>query len=163
MKKCVYCGLENADDAVMCATCHTEFVPTPGGLPPALRNEYMISPEEWRYWHRMTFRQFAVVIVRLAGLWCFFTAALESSSLVQYMAVMPFFMPNARGIPSYPYALVQLFVPLLRVGVCVIAGFILFSNGERILSWLVRSAVQRQPPEVSPSAQRSGQTGGANP
>ena len=90
MKKCIYCGLENADDAVMCTTCQTEFVTTPGGLPPSLRSEYLITPDEWRYWNRMTFRQFAVFIVRLAALWCFFEAALEATTLVEYMVVMPF-------------------------------------------------------------------------
>lgn len=152
MKKCIYCGLENADDAVVCTTCHTEFVATPGGLPPSLRNEYLISPEEWRFWNRMTFRQFAVVIVRLAALWCFFEAALEATTLAQYMVILPFLMSSTRSYSPYPYAMVsQLFLPVLRIGVCVVAGFVLFFNAARVLSWLVRGDVRRQPPEITPS------------
>jgi hypothetical protein len=154
MKKCIYCGLENADNAVFCTTCHTQFVSTPAGSLPSLRNEHLISPEEWRFWNRMTFRQFAVVIVRLAALWCFFEGALEAAILVRYVMVIPFLM-SSPGYPGYPYAMTELFVPVLRVGLCVVTGFILFSGGERILSWLVRGAVQRQPPEISLAATTS--------
>jgi hypothetical protein len=150
MKKCVYCGLENADDAVICATCHTEFVATPGGLPVALRNAYMISPEEWRFWNRMTFRQLAVLLVRLAALWCFFEAALESTNFITYMMFLPYLMSRPSGtVFSVPLAS-QFAAPIVRVGLCIVAGITLFFSAEKVLSWLVRGAVQRQPPEIAP-------------
>lgn len=159
MKKCIYCGLENADDAVMCTTCHTEFVATPGGLPAAIKNEYMISPDEWRFWNRMTFRQFAVVIVRLAGLWCFFETALEATVFVRFTMILPYLISRPIGsMGGYPYSLSlasEFFVPLLRAGLCVVAGCILMFAPERLLSWLVRGAVLRQPPEITPSKSAS--------
>lgn len=153
MKKCVYCGLENADDAVMCTTCHTQFVPSPAGLPAAVRNDYVISPEEWRFWNRMTFRQFAVVILRLAALWCFFEAALEGTLFVRYMMLLPYYISTPlMSTPRYSYAMsFELITPALRVGLCTVAGFFLYFRGERVLSWLVSSAVQRLPPEISPA------------
>jgi hypothetical protein len=151
MKKCIYCGLENADDAVMCTTCHTEFITSPTPLPATLRNEYLISPEEWRFWNRMTFRQFAVVMVRLAALWCFFEAALEATTLMRYSLIFPYLLSRPAGYP-YSMSLVSDFsAPILRAGLCVVAGFILMFYPEKLLSWLVRGAVQRQPPEISPS------------
>ena len=153
MKKCVYCGLENADDAVMCTICHTEFVSSPTASRAVLRNEYLISPEEWRFWNRMTFRQFGVVIVRLAALWCFFEAALEATAFIQYMMLL-YFMPRTITF-TYPLAS-QFAAPIVRIGFCVVAGFVLFFRPERVLSWLVRGAVLRQPREISPSKAASG-------
>jgi len=146
MKKCIYCGLENADDAVMCTTCHTEFVSSSSPPPPALSNEYLISPEEWRFWNRMTFRQFSVVIVRLTALWCFFEAALEATSLVRYMLVLPYLLTSPRyGSPFQS----DFYMLVIRAGIYVIAGFALIFNAEKLLSWLVKDAVQKQPPETS--------------
>lgn len=148
MKKCIYCGLDNADDAVLCTTCHTEFVPSAASSPTALRNEYLISPEEWRFWNRMTFRQFAVVIVRLAALWCLFEAVIEATSLLRYILTLPYVMTATRYGSPFQY---DFYVLAIRVGIRVIAGFALIFNAERLLSWLVKNAVQKQPPEVSRS------------
>jgi hypothetical protein len=153
MKKCPYCGLENADDAVTCTTCRTEFVASPTPLPEALSNEYLISPEEWRYWNRMTFRQFAVVIVRLAALWCFFEAVLELVSIVRYTLTLPYMLSTSRY--GSPFGM-DFYVFVLRVGIRVVAGFLLIFNGEKILSWLVKDGVQRQPPEISRPTPASG-------
>jgi hypothetical protein len=150
MKKCVYCGLENADDAVICATCRTEFVPSSNPTPGALENDYLISPDEWRYWNRMTLRQFAVLLVRLAALWCILQAVLESTLLVRYMLELPYLMSSQTRY-FYSPAVDLFLVPIFRIGLWGVAGLVLFFRGERVLSWMVRGAVLRQPPETSPS------------
>jgi uncharacterized membrane protein YvbJ len=66
MKKCANCGLENPDDALSCQACSTDtFVSSSlksiGG--------HIISPEKNRFSERMTFRQFAVFIIRLQAVY----------------------------------------------------------------------------------------------
>jgi hypothetical protein len=84
MKKCTYCGLENPDEAVMCSTCHTEFVAPSQPSPPLPSDEHVISPEEQRFWERMTFRQFAILIVRLQAVWLLFYAVIDATYLPGY-------------------------------------------------------------------------------
>src|SRR5271168_5305684 len=68
MKKCANCGFESPDEALSCPSCSTDaFVAT---SPEALG--HIISPEEQRFWERMTFRQFAVFLIRLQAVWLLF-------------------------------------------------------------------------------------------
>jgi hypothetical protein len=144
MKKCSHCGLENPDDAVVCSTCHTGFVtekPAPAAPLAELPDEYVISPLEQSFWQRMTFRQFAVLFVRLQALWFFFDAAVEATYLPNYIL-------EFNQISSYSHASPSLRLNssllVLRIGLHVVAGFALIFNAEKLLSWLVKDSVQRQ-------------------
>src|SRR5262249_20284153 len=78
MKKCPYCGLENSDAAIECATCRA-----------SLQSEEpteTMNPQEMRFWQRMTRRQLALLIVRLQAVWLFFYAFVDLTYLPRYLA-----------------------------------------------------------------------------
>ena len=65
MKNCANCGFESEDEVLSCPACTTDaFV---SSSPEALG--HIISPQEQRFWERMTFRQFAIFLLRLQALW----------------------------------------------------------------------------------------------
>ena len=141
MKKCTYCGLENPDEAALCSTCHTEFADVP--QPPApTPPEHVISQEERRFWEQMTFRQFAVLIVKLQAVWLLFDGAIEATYLPTY------FRNYYRVSPSSPIAsetYQNFFLMVLRILMHVAAAFALIMYTERILSWLVKDSVSKSP------------------
>ena len=149
MKKCTYCGLENPDEAIMCSTCHTEFVtaspPSPG---PPVALDYEMSWEEKRFWERMTFRQFAVVIVRLQALWLFFYAVLDITYLPRFAIGMYRASSYFALTPEYRLEMV---LAVLRILMNVAAGLALIMYTERILSWLVKDSVTKSPQTAAPS------------
>jgi RNA polymerase subunit RPABC4/transcription elongation factor Spt4 len=80
MKKCANCGFESPDEALSCPSCSTDtFTST---SPEALG--HIISPEEQRYWERMTFRQFAILFVRIQAMWLLFYALLDATYLPRF-------------------------------------------------------------------------------
>jgi hypothetical protein len=146
MKKCSYCGLENPDDAVVCATCRTEFVfviekQAPAAPSAELPGEYVISSEEQTFWQRMTFRQFAVLFVRLQAIWLFFDAAVEATYLPTY--ILEFNLASTYTHAS-PTLRLNSSLLVLRIGLHVIAGFALIFNAEKLLSWMVKDSVPQQ-------------------
>jgi hypothetical protein len=142
MKKCTYCGLENPDEAVMCGTCHTEFVAPSQPSPPEPSGEYMISPDEQHFWERMTFRQFAILIVRLQALWLFFDAVVDATHLPRYFTLAS----EAPSAFSQGMRLDLLFL-ILRIIIQIAAAVALIQYTERVLSWLVKDCVPKQPPD----------------
>ena len=81
MKKCANCAFESPDEAMSCPSCSTDtFIST---SPEALG--HIISPEEQQFWERMTFRQFAIFLIRLQALWLFFYAVIDASYLTDYL------------------------------------------------------------------------------
>lgn len=154
MKKCSYCGLENTDEAVMCATCHTEFVtlkPAPPPLSAAPQADCTISPQEMSFWGRMTFRQFAVLMIRLEAIWFFFYAVLDATYLPRYVIDLPLFFSGTRASMTYQLDFILLIV---RIGMHVIAGFLLIFNADKLLSWMVRDLVH-QPAPLNPLPPRN--------
>ena len=128
MKKCANCGLESSDETLSCPSCTTDtFVST---SPEALG--HIISPEEQRFWERMTFRQFAVFTIRLQALWLFFYALVESTYLLDYLA------PNIH-FTRYAYLM------LLRTGLHLALGIICLRYPDRIVSWFVKDIIPKKP------------------
>lgn len=142
MKTCSYCGVENPDDAVICSTCHTDFA----DLTPPLKNRDEMSLAEERFWQRMTFRQFAVLIVRLVALGLFFQALIEATEFLRFLANLSMVISPA---VSYPLFRTDAILLMLRIGLRVIVGFVLLFNTEGLLSWLVKGSVLWQPPDIS--------------
>ena len=82
MKKRANCGFECHDEMLSCPSCSSDAFVT--SSPEALG--HIISPEEQRFWERMTFRQFAVFLIRLQALWLLFSALIDAIYLAEYLA-----------------------------------------------------------------------------
>ncbi|HTI98496.1 MAG TPA: hypothetical protein VL527_06295 [Dongiaceae bacterium] len=139
MKKCANCGLENPDVAICCSSCSTgTFV---SASPDSLG--HIISPEEQRFWERMTFRQFAVFMIRLQALWLFFYAFLSATYLLDYLTPYVHFT-------RYAYLI------LLRIAMHLAGGIICICNADRIVSWFVKDVIPKAPPHPvsDPTASR---------
>lgn len=149
MKKCPYCGLANPDDATLCSTCKTELDPrSPEPIAPRELREYEMSPDEKRFWDKMTFRQFAVLIVRLQSLWLFFYAVLDLTYLPRYFP--PAGYPGSRPWLTHTSA-VELSMLILRIALDVGAGVFLIQATESILSWLVKDCIKPAAPAPAQS------------
>jgi hypothetical protein len=128
MKKCVNCGFESSDEAISCPSCSTEtFI---SSSPEALG--HIISPEEQRFWERMTFRQFAVFLIRLQTLWLLFYAVLDASYLTDYLIPHVHFTPHANMI-------------VVRVALHVALAIICLRYADRIVSWFVKDIIPKPP------------------
>ena len=61
-------------------TCHLGFA-SPSAQKAPGNWQYVISTEEQRFWERMTFRQFAILIIRVQAVWLLFDAVVEGTYL----------------------------------------------------------------------------------
>lgn len=121
MKTCANCGLEIADEELPCPSCTTDtFI---SSSPDALG--HVISPAEDQFWRRMTFRQFAVFLIRLQALWFFFYAVIDATYLLAYLKPYIHFT-------SYAY------VMLLHAFLNLAMGAICIRYADRIVSWFVK-------------------------
>jgi hypothetical protein len=128
MKKCVNCGFENNNEALSCPSCSTDtFV---SSSPEALG--HIISAEEHRFWERMTFRQFAVFLIRLQALWLIFEAINYSTYLTDYLTTSPHFTR---------YAWMILFRTILHLAMAIIC----IRYADRIVSWFVKDIIPKTP------------------
>jgi len=146
MKKCTYCGFENPNDAGQCESCHTALVAQSPPTLPKPNAEDLMSDEERRFWERMTFRQFAILMVRLQAVWFLFYAVLDVTYLPRYF-------PRPRGSSSYYsslYAQMSLdqFLAIFRIILNAAAAVALIQYAERVLSWLVKDSVLKQTPRL---------------
>ena len=128
MKKCVNCGFESPDEAISCPSCSTDTFTS--ASPEALG--HIISPEEQRFWERMTFRQFAVFLIRLQVLWLIFYTVMEATYL------LPYLMP---GSHFTRYA----FLILLRGALYLALAIICLRYADRIVSWFVKDIIPKTP------------------
>ena len=126
MKKCVNCGFESADETISCPSCSADtFTST---SPEALG--HIISPEEQRFWERMTFRQFAVFMIRLQALWLIFSAVNYVTYLTDYLTPYPHFTR---------YAWMIVFRVVLHLAMAIIC----IRYADRIVSWFVRDIIPK--------------------
>jgi hypothetical protein len=142
MKKCTYCGLENPDEAVMCSTCHTEFVALLKHSPSEPSGEHVISPAEQQFWERMSFKEFAVLMVKLQALWVLYPALVEMTYLPGYLST---FFPASRFDVLPPELKHTFYLALLRIALRVVVAVAAFCYAEQLLSLLVRGQVAKQP------------------
>jgi RNA polymerase subunit RPABC4/transcription elongation factor Spt4 len=128
MKKCVNCGFESSDETINCPACSTDtFTST---SPDALG--HIISPEEQRFWERMTFRQFAVFTIRLQALWLIFNAINYATYLTDYLTPFPHFTR---------YAWMIVFRAVLHLAMAIAC----IRYADRIVSWFVKDIVPNTP------------------
>ena len=127
MKKCANCGFESPDEAMSCPSCSTDaFVST---SPEALG--HIISPEEQQFWERMTFRHFAIFLIRLQSLWLFLSALVDASYVAEYL------MPGIRFTPHAKMLVV-------RTALYIAAGILCLRYADRIISWMVKDILPKQ-------------------
>ena|SRR5882672_7365084 len=140
MKKCTYCGVENPDDAQKCGTCHTALVVPSEPTHPEPSGEFVISPEEQGFWARMTFRQFAILMIKLQAVWMLFYALVDATYLSRYFSF-------SSTVSSYsalsPGARLDLLMLVLRIIMHVAAAVALIQHAERVLSWLVKDSIPK--------------------
>jgi hypothetical protein len=109
-----------------CPSCSTDaFV---GASPDAFG--HVISPEEQRFWERMTFRQFAVFLIRLQALWLLFYAAIDATYLTDYLFPQVHFTPHGRMV-------------VVRVAMYVGMAIFCLRYADRIISWFVKDIVPK--------------------
>jgi hypothetical protein len=152
MRKCPHCGLENADDAAQCVTCHTELVDPSSDVQEDLPIKAEMSPEEQRFWEKMTFRQFAILTVRLQALWLFFNAFLNMTYLPRFAAV-------SNSVSAYatlsPTGRLDLLMVIVRIILNIAAGLAIIQNTEKVLHWLVKDCIQERPAESNSQGDHS--------
>jgi hypothetical protein len=150
MKQCSYCGKEYPDDVDVCPVDRTALrsadEPTVSGrstVSVPIRDE--ISPEEKRFWERMTFRQFAILMIRLQALWIFFSSGMDLAYLPRYFVASTHVSSSGSlSIFGKTDLLILLFRILIRIAVAVL----IIQKAEKILSWLVKDyvpSIQSQP------------------
>ena len=140
MKQCPYCGKEYTDEMEVCPTDGNRLqrVGVTETPEPVLPEIAVISPEEQRFWERMTFRQFAVLTIRLQALWLLFYAAYNLTYLPGYIR-----RSNETGSYSVMSSSMkfELFLAILRIVLYAAAGIALIQHCDRMLSWLVKDLI----------------------
>ena len=137
MKKCANCGLDCSDETINCPACSTDtFV---SATPQAFG--HTISPAEARFWEQMTFRQFAIFIIRLQAIWFLFYAVDVATYLPSYFARLheTFASPDVRR--AFVLALFRVLWHVAGAVVCI-------RYADRIVSWFVRDIIPK-PPTIS--------------
>jgi hypothetical protein len=128
MKKCANCGFESPDEAISCPSCSTDAFVT--SSPEALG--HIISPEEHRFWEQMTFRQFAIFLIRLQALWLIFYAVVEVTYLMEYITPYSHFTRHAIFI-------------VFRIALHIALVIICLRYADRIVSWFVKDIIPKTP------------------
>jgi hypothetical protein len=140
--KCTYCGRENPEDATLCQGCGAEFAGPAVAPPVEVATVYEISPAERRFWEKMTFRQFAIFLIRLQSLWLIFEAVSMATYFRSYLYVYK---------PAYSFVHLELksgfYAYVFRIILHVAAAVICIQQAERIISWFVKDMVPKEAPE----------------
>jgi len=136
MKKCANCGLESSDETISCPSCSTDtFVSeTPQQF------GHTISPAEARFWERMTFRQFAVVLIRVQAIWMIFNGVEFLTYLQSYWTTLGRYSP---GVPGYIEARHSFFWALFRLAWHIAGAVVCIRYADRIVSWFVRDIIPK--------------------
>jgi len=151
MKLCTYCGKEYRDEIENCPADGTllRHIGEQIAAPPVLdiQKRDTLSPEEQRFWERMTFRQFAVLMLRMQAMWLLFNAAIDATYLPTYFA-------KPRGLlsssPLYTQISLGALLMILRILLNIAAAFAIIQYAERVISWLVKDLIPKPPGKPLP-------------
>jgi len=147
MKQCTWCGKQYPDDADVCPLDGK----TLGGVDdeqaarsssPAPESDEMVTAKETQFWEEMNFKKFAALLLRLQALWLLFYAVVDATHLVPYFRVVAgawSFSAMSAGFK------LEFFLLILRIALHVAAAVAVIQNAERLLSWLVKDWVKKQP------------------
>jgi hypothetical protein len=140
MKLCKSCGKEYSDNLEMCPEDGHPLsaiaeMPTAGSSSEQAQESVVISSAEQRFWDRMTFREFAILIVRLQALWILFPVLVELTYLPGYLSTI---YPEQRFVLLPPDMKRSFYLALLRIALRSAVGVAAFIYAERLLSWLAK-------------------------
>ena len=140
MKTCANCGIQNPDDAMSCQACSTTtFISSS----PEAVGGHIISPEEQRFWQRMTFRQFGVFFIRMQAIWLFFNAILDVTFLVPYLNRLSDILSGSPG-PDYGTLRNSFFLEVCRLLLNVAGGIACIQFADQIVSWLIKDMLPKR-------------------
>ena|SRR6266700_7069686 len=147
MKRCTYCGKEYPDDLEVCLADGNPLraagdVQSSRPLSDGVERPYPISPAEERFWERMTFREFAILVVRLQALWVLFPVIVELTYLPGYFST---FFPDRRFDVLPPDMKQTFYLALFRIALRISVGVAAFLYAERLLSWLAKGLAKETP------------------
>jgi hypothetical protein len=94
----------------------------------------------------MTFRQFAVFLIRLQAVWLLFYAVEYSTYLHSYWTALDRYKP---GFPGYTDARHTFVWAILRIALHVGGAIICIRWPDRIVSWLVKDVIPQSPANTS--------------
>lgn len=143
MKRCKYCGKEYPNDMTVCPIdqnplqSSNEADIAVGRASEVAENS--MTTNERRFWERMTFRQFAIIFIRIQALWLLFYALIDATYI-------PGYFTGLHGVSSWT-ALAnenrgRLLLLLFHIFLRIAAAVLLIQKAERILRWLVRDYIQ---------------------
>ena len=136
-------------------TCHTDLTAPSTTTGQNFNSESVISPEEQRFWERMTFREFTILFLRLQALWLLFNAAIEVTYLPSYFIGRSPFSSFASGSPALSSGF---FLVLFRIILHVAAALAVVQFSGRIVSWFAKDLFSRTPNPGNKSIQASAVT-----
>jgi hypothetical protein len=140
MKTCLNCDQENQDDATSCQSCGTTtFVSTS----PAAIGGHIITPAEKRFWERMTFRQFGVLLIRMQALWFVVAGVKDAVYLPRYFERLH----EAAGSMGYSDARQSVFLALVTILINIAGAVVCIQFADKIVSWLMKDFIPKTPPE----------------
>ena len=140
MQKCNYCGRENVHGSIVCQECGT---PLGGSVQTRMSRpeEPVLSPIEIKFWERMTFRQFAILMIRLQAISFLAGAVIQLTYLPRYFELLRASVPNTTAHSDLK---LDLFLMSIRIVINVAATLLLIQQAERILSWLASDMIASQ-------------------
>lgn len=86
----------------------------------------------------MTFRQFAILMIRLQALWLFFYGLLDATYLTRYLGVVS---RSSVFMALSSYEKREFLMLVARILFHFVSGLLLIQKTEKILSWLVKDYV----------------------
>jgi len=143
MKHCTYCGKEYSDDVNACPLDGHPVQGDEASTPTLVQRKDTISPEEHKFWERMTLRQFAILLIRLQALVFLFNALLEITLLPRYLIRIN---PVGSNYILSSTIKLELFMLSIRIILFLAAAVLLIQRGEKILSWIVKDCVSKRDP-----------------
>ena len=130
-----------------CPACSTDtFV---SSSPEAIGG-YIVSPAEQRFWEKMSFRQFAVLFVRLQAIWMVLDGVLSAVTLQTYFSRMHDIFSDFGNHSEAKHAF---FWALFRVLWHAAGAIICIRYADRIVSWLIKNLIPKHP--TSPTGPES--------
>jgi len=142
MKRCPFCGGEYSDETELCPTDQSRLEPADKSVKPIEQTiaQEMLANEQ-SFWKRMTFKEFAALILRIQALWLFFYAFIDATYLSRYANI---FSPVSAYASLTASGRLELLMLILRIIVHIAVAVAVIQNAEKILSWLIKDSVSRK-------------------
>jgi hypothetical protein len=150
MKRCKYCGKEYPDEMSVCPIDQNTLQPTNEigiAVSQAIKApQKSMTVQERRFWEQMTFKQFAIILIRIQALWLLFYAFIDATYI-------PGYFTGLYGVTSWTALShgdrIRFVLLLFHIVLRIAAAVLLIQKAERILGWLVRDYILDSPTKES--------------